>query len=148
MIEWHCKAFAELTVHELYMILQQRAAVFVVEQTCPYLDSDGADPQAIHLWATEGIQLVGYARVFIGTSTTGYSRIGRVLTTANGRGRGIGREVMRRAIELCHTHAPTLPIRLSAQVYLHDFYASFGFVDISAEYLEDGIPHIDMELQQ
>lgn len=54
---------------------------------------------------------------------------------------------MQRAIALCQTHSPNAPIRISAQMYLHDFYASFGFTDISDEYLEDGIPHIDMERQ-
>ncbi|MGY3780096.1 GNAT family N-acetyltransferase [Streptococcus gallolyticus] len=31
--------------------------------------------------------------------------------------------------------------------YLQPFYASFGFKTFSDEYLEDGIPHIDMILE-
>lgn len=33
-----------------------------------------------------------------------------------------------------------------AQTYLHDFYASFGFIAQSESYLEDNIPHMDMLL--
>ena len=134
MIQWQQKTFDELSLHELYAILQQRVNVFVVEQQCPYPEIDGADHQAIHLWATQGLELVAYARIFLGTSTSGFSRIGRVLSAHSARGTGLGRELIQRAIALC-------------QMYLHDFYASFGFTDISDEYLEDGIPHIDMERQ-
>lgn len=147
MIQWQQKTFDELSLYELYAILQQRVNVFVVEQQCPYPEIDGADHQAIHLWATQGLELVAYARIFLGTSTSGFSRIGRVLSAHSARGTGLGRELMQRAIALCQTHSPNAPIRISAQVYLHDFYASFGFTDISDEYLEDGIPHIDMERQ-
>lgn len=147
MIQWQQKTFDELSLNELYAILQQRVNVFVVEQQCPYPEIDGADCQAIHLWATQGLELVAYARIFLGTSTSGFSRIGRVLSAHSARGTGLGRELMQRAIALCQTHSPNTPIRISAQMYLHDFYASFGFTDISDEYLEDGIPHIDMERQ-
>jgi ElaA protein len=33
---------------------------------------------------------------------------------------------------------------LDAQSYLVDWYARLGFVRASAEYLEDGIPHVTM----
>ncbi len=38
-------------------------------------------------------------------------------------------------------------IKIAAQHRLKDFYGSFGFVDVSPVYLEDGIPHIDMVLE-
>ena len=35
-------------------------------------------------------------------------------------------------------------ITISAQVYLKNFYESHGFHQIGKDYLEDGIPHIEM----
>ena len=148
-LTWTLKAFAELATQELYQLLQLLQAVFVVEQTCPYLDADGADTTAFHLWARDSAgDMVAYARLFLPSASANYSRIGRVISAGNMRGQGLGRELMRRAIAWCQQHAPQQPIRLGAQVYLRDFYRSFGFVEISSEYLEDDIPHVDMERAQ
>ncbi len=145
-LSWFTKTFAELTTVELYEILQLRQAVFVVEQTCPYLDADGADEQANHLYArSEDGAIVAYARLFLPTEQAPYSRIGRVISAGTVRRQGLGRELMRRAITWCEEQAPHTPIRLGAQVYLRKFYQDFGFTEISAEYLEDDIPHVDME---
>ena len=35
-------------------------------------------------------------------------------------------------------------IKLSAQTYLKSFYNNLGFIEKGEEYLEDGIPHIEM----
>ena len=51
MIRWTCTPFADLAVADLYAALQLRSLVFVVEQTCPFLDPDGSDDQAHHLLA-------------------------------------------------------------------------------------------------
>jgi ElaA protein len=52
---------------------------------------------------------------------------------------------MHQALAFCAHHAPAVTVVLSAQTYLREFYASFGFSEIGEEYLEDDIPHIDME---
>ena len=38
-------------------------------------------------------------------------------------------------------------IRIEAQVYARAFYEAQGFVQTSGEFLEDGIPHIQMYLE-
>ena len=38
------------------------------------------------------------------------------------------------------------PIKISAQSYLKEFYASHGFIAKGDEYMEDGIPHTAMYL--
>ncbi|RUO63737.1 GNAT family N-acetyltransferase [Pseudidiomarina insulisalsae] len=145
-VDWQVKAFADLTTKELYDLLQLRQEVFVVEQTCPYLDADGLDDQAFHLIGRDQQQhIVAYARLFLPTTAQPYSRIGRVISAGKVRRQGLGQELMRRAIEWCQTQAADAPIRLGAQVYLRAFYQSFGFKEISDEYLEDDIPHVDME---
>jgi len=37
-------------------------------------------------------------------------------------------------------------IDLQAQAHLKQFYGSFGFKEMSDVYLEDGIPHLDMQM--
>lgn len=145
-MNWYLNAFNDLSLHDLYDILQARQAVFVVEQTCPYLDADGADAQALHLYARNGLdELVAYARLYLATADTGYSRIGRVLTHESVRRQKMGIELMQRSIDYLEAYAPQAPIRVGAQVYLLEFYKAFGFEPISDEYLEDDIPHIDMQ---
>ena len=134
MPAWHDRAFSELTASELYAILELRARVFVVEQKCAYLDPDGLDRTARHLWAAQDGQLVAYARIL-----SAPTRIGRVVTAPEVRGTGLGRELMRRAI--ANTKGP---IRLSAQAHLERFYNELGFVRVGEPYDEDGIPHIGM----
>lgn len=142
---WRCEPFARLTTDTLYRILAARQEVFVVEQTCPYLDADGHDRGAEHLWAetTDGA-ILAYARLFPPGHRHAEANIGRVITTAAARGRGLGRVLMRRAIERCTTAWGHGPIRIGAQRYLDRFYREFGFEPDGEPYDEDGIPHIQM----
>jgi ElaA protein len=39
---------------------------------------------------------------------------------------------------------PDIPIKISAQTYIVEFYKSLGFMEVGEEYLEDDIPHIAM----
>ncbi len=51
---------------------------------------------------------------------------------------------MKKAMETAKQYWPSEAITLAAQAYLKAFYESHGFLAVSDEYLEDGIPHIDM----
>lgn len=145
-INWQIKTLAELTQHELYEILRTRQDVFVVEQNCPYADIDGTDAKWMHVFAEQDGRILAYARLRLqNEKQEPIARIGRVLVKNNARGQGLARELMRRAVEYIHTSAPERTIELSVQVYLLDFYRSFGFVEVNYEYLEDNIPHHDME---
>lgn len=144
-IQWECRAFHELTTNELYKILQVRNEVFIIEQNCPYQDCDNKDQHAFHLWAQEGDNIYAYTRLLPpNISYEGASSIGRVLTSQNGRGKKLGKELMERSIVKCHEIFGNYPIRISAQSYLKKFYESLGFIIVSAEYLEDNIPHFEM----
>jgi ElaA protein len=58
-IQWKIKAFEALTVNELYDLLKLRGEIFVVEQNCIYLDLDGKDKIALHLYGEfEGTSLL------------------------------------------------------------------------------------------
>lgn len=146
--QWRLEGFDSLSAAELYAILALRQEVFVVEQRCAYLDADGLDPLALHLFCVEpgggppGV--LAYARLF-GPGVRGTEAvIGRVATAPAARRTGLGRELMGRAIDALTSRHGRVPIRIGAQAYLERFYESFGFARDGDEYLEDGIAHIPM----
>ncbi|ADI00300.1 GNAT family N-acetyltransferase [Salisediminibacterium selenitireducens] len=143
-MEWHCKAFQDLSAAELYRILDARVQVFVVEQNCPYPEIDGKDPESVHLYATENGEVVAYARLLpAGLSYTEPS-IGRVLVKEELRKTGLGKTLMNRSMASMQELWEVDVIKIQAQDYARPFYASFGFEPISDVYPEDGIPHVDM----
>lgn len=148
MITFTCKPFSELTVYELYDLLQLRQLVFAVEQNCVYLDLDGKDTYGLHcLGKNDQQQLVAYTRLLpIDVSYPGYLSIGRVVTSPKARGGGLGRQLMEYSIAQLKVHFGQQPIKIGAQTYLLDFYKSMGFETEGEPYLEDGIEHVEMIL--
>lgn len=147
-LNWVYKHFDQLTTTELYAILQLRSEVFVVEQNCVYQDIDGKDLKSTHLMAWHNDHLVAYTRLVpAGVSFTEAS-IGRVITSPFYRGLGIGITLLDKSIEQILATYQTNTIRIGAQLYLKKFYEGFGFVAEGDEFLEDGIPHIEMVLER
>jgi ElaA protein len=144
MIAWRCAAFAELTPREVHDLLQARAAAFVVEQACVFQDVDGLDPECWHLLGTRSGALVAYCRLLPPGTKYAEPSIGRVVTTGAVRGTGLGRQLMREALDRAQSLWPGRAIRIGAQRYLEHFYGEFGFVAVSEPYDEDGILHIEM----
>jgi ElaA protein len=143
-MNWRWCSLGELSARQLYSLFAARAAVFVVEQNCPYQDLDGADLEAEHLIVWSGDEVAACARVLEPGVKYAEASIGRVLTAKPFRSSGLGRELMAQAVARCEERFPGQPIRIGAQAYLERFYGSFGFVKASEEYVEDGIPHIEM----
>ncbi len=147
MVIWETKRFDALTGSELYELLTLRAKVFVVEQSCVYLDCDGKDLAAVHLLGREdGGRLVAYARILPPKSSFEETSIGRVVTCPEVRRRGLGEPLVREAIA-CAIAMFGGPIRIGAQRYLERFYARMGFTSEGDPYVEDGIPHVEMVLR-
>ncbi len=142
---WHYKLFDELTAKELYQIIQLRNQVFVIEQDCIYQDADGKDLKCGHLWATINNEVVAYSRIVPkGISYENEPSIGRVVTNDKFRGLGLGKQLIANSIMVIENRLFTSSIRISGQLYLKEFYESFGFNQVSEVYLEDNIPHIEM----
>lgn len=139
------KPFNELSAVELYQILQLRSEVFVVEQNCVYQDIDGKDFKAIHVIGEFEGEIVAYCRIFDKGNYFDQASIGRVVVKENFRDRKWGHDLIKQAIVAVEKHFSTSQITISAQLYLKKFYESHGFVQTSEEYLEDGIPHIEMK---
>lgn len=145
---WQCSPFESLSPGELYAIMEIRQRVFVVEQTCPYLDADGLDPKALHLmgWRDDKgrKRLVAYARLFPQRIKYAEASIGRVVTHPDFRHLGLGKEVMQEGMQRVEEAGWGREIRIAAQMYLERFYEGFGFRRVTEPYLEDDIWHVDM----
>lgn len=143
-VEFDWLPFDRLTGRQVHDVLQLRQRVFIVEQTCPYLDADGSDPRCWHgLGVKDGV-LVATARIVPPGEKFGEPAIGRVVTAPEMRREGAGRALMISAIAQVKRLYPGQPIRIGAQRYLERFYGSLGFVPMGEPYDEDGIPHIEM----
>ena len=144
MLQFVCKAFADLTPYELYAVMQLRLAVFSVEQNCAYQDADGKDLKAQHLMAYYNNELVAYSRLLPPGVSYTESSIGRVITPAKYRRYGYGKLLMEESIRHMEELYGKGPIKIGAQAYLKKLYEGFGFIDLNEPYLEDGIPHLIM----
>jgi ElaA protein len=142
--EIRLKTFAQLSPEELYQILRLRSEVFVVEQNCVFLDMDNKDQSCHHLSLYQGEELAAYSRIVPAGISYAEVAIGRVISAPAFRGKGLGRKVMEAAIDACEKLYGPVPIRLGAQTYALEFYASLGFQAEGDTYDEDGIEHIEM----
>lgn len=145
-LQWSLKSFDELSIHELYSILQLRIEVFIREQQCHFNDTDDNDQKAWHLCAWCENCLMAYSRLFAPGVLYKEAAIGRVVIKQSVRKTGLGKELMQRSISSVYQLFGPSPIIIGAQLYLKIFYERLGFVQISDIYLEDKIEHIKMIL--
>lgn len=143
-LKFQWSRLVDFTALEFHQIIMAREAVFVVEQNCPYQETDELDLHAWHLSVLVNGELAAYARVVDPGVKDSLPAIGRVMTLKKFRGQNIGRALMAEAIKFTEQKYPGKDIKISAQVYLQKFYASLGFDVFGEPYDEDGIPHIDM----
>jgi ElaA protein len=147
-MNFECLPFTDLSTTQLYEILHLRSEVFVVEQTCAYQDLDRKDTQTgvQHLMMSDNKQLLGYARLLPSGISYDTSSIGRIIISPAIRGKGLGRLLIKEAMERTFALWPKVEITIGAQSHLSKMYQSFGFREISEHYLEDDIMHVDMHV--
>lgn len=147
MIHWHWLRWDDLRLDDLYDALALRCRVFILEQG-PYLDPDGIDRHCWHLLGRdEAGVLQAYLRVVDPGLKYAEPSIGRVISSAERRGTGLGRALVAEGVARCLAAWPGQGIRISAQAHLDRFYAGFGFEPVGEPYLEDDIPHLEMLLR-
>jgi ElaA protein len=146
MIQWNDLHHSQLTVQQLYALLQLRCEVFVVEQTCAYQDVDGDDlvGENRHILGWRDGELVAYARILKSDAEFEPVVIGRVIVSRAVRGEKLGVQLMEQTLASCEQYWPQKALYLGAQAHLQPFYARFGFSPVTDVYDEDGIPHIGM----
>lgn len=139
------KHFSELSAEELFEIYKLRVSVFIVEQSCPYQDIDDADKSAYHVWLRDEDGIEAYARVLPAGVAFPTAAFGRVIAVK--RRCGLGTKIVAAAIETARDKLGADMITIEAQVYARSLYENLGFRQTSEEFLEDGIPHIQMQLK-
>lgn len=123
------------------VLRQIREHVFINEQAVPpELEWDAEDAAATHFLAFEGDYPIGTARLLPD------GHIGRVSVLRDWRGLHVGDSLLRKAIAEAE-RAGLNQQMLSAQVHATAFYERHGFKIVSGEYLDAGIPHVDMVRQ-
>ena len=143
-MEFFVKEFYQLSLDELYRILQLRSEIFVVEQDCVYQDLDFKDQYALHVIGIKNDKIIAYTRIFKPGDYFKEASIGRVVVDKKERTYSYGHDLMKASIKTVQEKFNTSQITISAQVYLKKFYESHGFKKVGEEYLEDDIPHIEM----
>lgn len=117
-----------------------RTPVFIEEQlVTPAFEWDEIDETAVHLLATLDQQPIACLRIIH------YQKIGRMAVLKHCRGMGLGSALLLKAIEICKKQG-SKSVRLSAQTHAINFYQKAGFKQISGEYCDVDIPHVDMQL--
>lgn len=142
--DWH--RLGQMTPQLLYALMAFRESVFVVEQKCIYQELDGLDMDALHLLGRDANHIIACLRILPPSANPARVQIGRVAVAQDRRNGGLARVMMQMAIDRVHQEQPSATIFLNAQTYLQGFYQSLGFRLCGNEFLEDGIPHVPMEL--
>jgi predicted GNAT family N-acyltransferase len=116
-----------------------RYEVFVLEQNVPVeLEWDDMDGVSLHAVARdEQGRALGTGRLLPD------GHIGRMAVKKEARGTGIGGRILKALMEQARMRGDTSVI-LSAQTHAAPFYSHFGFVQEGEEFMEAGIPHIQM----
>ena len=133
------KTFNELTSRELYEILRARESVFLLEQGIVCQDLDRVDYDSLHCFLEEDGELVAYLRAYADENGV---KLGRVLTLR--RGVGFGERLMNEALPAIKGHFKSDKLYIHSQKHAEGFYARFGFVSASEDFMEEGVPHVLM----
>ena len=139
------QAYTELNLDDFHDIIALRIKIFVIEQDCPYQDLDGNDKLAFNLYfKDEKNQIVAATRILPQNIAYDEVSIGRVVVDKSSRGTGLGHELMEQSMVFVQSQFGAADVRLSAQKHLENYYEKHGFKSTGKEYLEDGIPHVEM----
>ena len=126
-MSWCIKSFQELTNDELYEILQLRTSIFVVEQKCAYLEVDGKDKFAYHLFKKEDEKIIVYLRVLPKGISYKEDSLGSIIVKQEQRGTGLGRELVERGIDFLENELKEKKIKIKEKRRFKKFYEWFGF---------------------
>ena len=121
------KFFDELTTRELYEIVRARTEIFLLEQKIICQDFDGVDYDSLHCFLEETV------------------KIGRVLSLTHGI--GLGKELLNKSIPEIKRKLNCNNITLHSQKHAQGFYEKLGFTATSPDFIEEGIPHVAMKLE-
>lgn len=169
-IHYTGRALLNMSASQVHALYKLRVDVFVNEQGHPFAEIDDIDahPGTHHILAYlhpgdgptypygvadpgSPLRLIGTARVF---GPAEEQHIGRVCVTPDMRNIGVAQRLMEEALGVCRARAEALDpttqsaiVKLDAQTYIQDFYASFGFTPVGETFEVEGVEHIEMHLR-
>lgn len=145
-ISFEIKHYSDLTLDVFHDIISLRMEVFNVEQEVFYNDLDGYDKDAYHLIGKnkEG-EIIATARILKPRAKYDKASFGRVVIDKPNRGNGFGHEMVVFMNDFVEQKFPEAGCKISAMLYLQEFYESHGYKRTSDVYPDCGIDHIDME---
>jgi predicted GNAT family N-acyltransferase len=116
-----------------------RDEVFIIEQAIPVeLEWDGMDTHCLHAVAHDAQgQAIATGRLLPD------GHIGRMAVCKAARGAGIGAMILQALMDQARARGDRA-VLLNAQTHAEAFYARHGFVREGEEFMEAGIPHIQM----
>jgi predicted GNAT family N-acyltransferase len=116
-----------------------RFEVFVREQgVSEALEWDGLDPDCRHVVAeTAAGKAIGTGRLLPD------GHIGRMAVSKSWRRDGVGSALLDRLVSMARERGDRFAV-LHAQSYVTAFYRRAGFEAIGPEFMEAGIPHVEM----
>lgn len=119
-----------------------REKVFIVEQQVPReLEWDDWDEPSDHALAFDtASSAIGTGRLLPD------GHIGRMAVLKDWRGKGVGAALLTALMKLAREKGMA-ELRLNAQTHAAAFYARFGFAQRGPEFMEAGIPHVEMTLR-
>ena len=119
-----------------------REIVFIQEQHVPVdLEWDQFDESCLHLLALDATNRpIGTARLLQD------GHIGRMAVLKEWRGCGVGAALLKHLLREAKMRGLAIVI-VNAQTYAVNFYMRFGFQSKGNEFLDAGIPHVQMILQ-
>ena len=121
-----------------------RQEVFILEQSVPAeLELDEFDSSAAHILAYQDAHCIGTGRLV--NLSAKQAQIGRMAVLAKFRGKGIGKQILQKLVDLAASQG-VLEIILHSQVSAIPFYGKLGFQAQGDVYEEAGIPHRNMML--
>lgn len=142
------KKFDELTLDEFYEIAKSRYEIFACEQHIFEVnDFDDDDRVSYHVFMKSGNRVCAYLRIIPQEfSHYKYTALGRVLVLKDFRRKGLAEKMVNASVKFINDELGEKHASLSAQSYIAGLYKKCGFNAVSDEYLEAGIPHIEMEI--
>ena len=140
------KKYNELTLDNLFDILEKRVEVFVCEQhfLCQELDYHDKECYHVMFYHNETNELIAYCRTFKDTNQIDWL-IGRVFVVKRYRKLNIGVDLMKKTIEHIHSLEPNAPVWVHSQLQAKGFYDKCHFVSFGDVFMEEGCPHIMMK---
>ena len=144
-MQFKVKRFGELTTAELYEILKSRSEIFLLEQNIVCQDMDDVDYDSLHCFLQENGRITAYLRAYYKEDDASVIKLGRVLSLEHGV--GLGTRLMQESIDYIKIHLPCEKLSINAQCHAVGFYERFGFMVVSDEFLEEGVPHVVMDLE-